>query len=69
MNPEEAARAFSDLGAREFVAMHWGTFRLTDEPLHEPPERLRAEWRLAHRAAPRLALIHERDTARMTIPV
>jgi L-ascorbate metabolism protein UlaG (beta-lactamase superfamily) len=44
MNPEEAARAFSDLGAREFVAMHWGTFRLTDEPLDEPPERLRAEW-------------------------
>jgi hypothetical protein len=22
--------------------MHWGTFKLTDEPLGEPPERLRA---------------------------
>lgn len=44
MNPEEAVRACSDLGARHFVAMHWGTFQLTDEPLAEPPLRLRAEW-------------------------
>jgi len=45
INPEEAVRAFGDLGAREFVAMHWGTFQLTDEPLDEPPARLSAEWR------------------------
>jgi L-ascorbate metabolism protein UlaG (beta-lactamase superfamily) len=45
MNPEEAARAFTDLGARNFVAMHWGTFKLTDEPLDEPPARLADEWR------------------------
>ncbi len=44
MNPEEALRAFEDLNAHNFVAMHWGTFRLTDEPLGEPPERLRAAW-------------------------
>ena len=44
LNPEEAVRAFRDLGAREFVAMHWGTFQLTDEPLDEPPARLEAEW-------------------------
>lgn len=44
MNPEEAVRAFSDLGAREFVAMHWGTFQLTDEPMDEPPARLEHEW-------------------------
>lgn len=42
MGPEEAGRAFELLGARRFVAMHWGTFRLTDEPLGEPPERARA---------------------------
>jgi len=44
MNPEQAMRAFVDLGARTFVAMHWGTFKLTDEPLDEPPQRLRADW-------------------------
>lgn len=44
MNPEEATQAFLDLGARQLVAMHWGTFKLTDEPLDEPPARLAAEW-------------------------
>lgn len=44
MNPEEAVQAFGDLGARTFVAMHWGTFKLTDEPLDEPPQRLHREW-------------------------
>ncbi|WP_163990259.1 MBL fold metallo-hydrolase [Pyxidicoccus caerfyrddinensis] len=44
MNPEEAAQAFEDLGATRFLAMHWGTFKLTDEPLDEPPRRLDTEW-------------------------
>lgn len=44
MGPEEAGRAWEMLGAKHFVAMHWGTFKLTDEPLGEPPERLRAWW-------------------------
>lgn len=43
VNPEQAAQAFEDLGARTLVAMHWGTFRQTDEPLDEPPRRLEAE--------------------------
>ena len=43
MNPEQAVRAFEDLGARTLVAMHWGTFKLSDEPLDEPPRRLEAE--------------------------
>ncbi len=45
MNPEQAVQAFVDLGARDFLAMHWGTFKLTDEPLDEPPQRAVAEWR------------------------
>ena len=45
MNPEEAVRAYGDLGGRgAFVAMHWGTFRLTDEDPLEPPVRVRAAW-------------------------
>lgn len=41
MCPEEAGQAFLDLKARHLVAMHWGTFKLTDERLAEPPLRLR----------------------------
>ena len=54
LNPEQAVQAFVALGARQFVAMHWGTFKLTDEPLDEPPQRLRAEW--ARRGLPEAAL-------------
>ncbi|HYO54455.1 MBL fold metallo-hydrolase [Archangium sp.] len=44
MNPEEAVRAYEALGAQRFLAMHWGTFKFTDEPLDKPPQRLEAEW-------------------------
>jgi N-acyl-phosphatidylethanolamine-hydrolysing phospholipase D len=37
MNPQEAVQAFLDSRCRRAVAMHWGTFRLTDEPMGEPP--------------------------------
>jgi N-acyl-phosphatidylethanolamine-hydrolysing phospholipase D len=40
MNPEEAVRVFQEVGCRRALAMHWGTFRLTDEPMSEPPLRL-----------------------------
>ncbi len=40
MNPEEAVQAFVELGARTLVPMHYGTFRLSYEPLEEPPQRL-----------------------------
>ncbi len=39
--PEEAVKIHQDIGARQSVAMHWGTFVLTDEPMDEPPRRLR----------------------------
>ena len=45
MGPEEAVKAFEILGAKTFCAMHWGTFKLTDEPLGEPPERVRSFFR------------------------
>ena len=47
MNPEEAVRAALDLEARRVVAMHFGTFDLSDEPLDEPPRRFLAEARRA----------------------
>jgi L-ascorbate metabolism protein UlaG (beta-lactamase superfamily) len=45
VDPIEAARGFEALGARNLLAMHWGTFRLTDEAVGEPPARLREYWR------------------------
>ncbi len=47
MGPEEAVEAARLLDARSLVAMHWGTFRLTDEPLAEPPELARAAFAAA----------------------
>lgn len=47
IGPEDAVRAHRLLGAKHFVAMHWGTFRLTDEPIGEPPVRARAAWEAA----------------------
>jgi len=41
MTPDEAVRAFHDLGAHTFVPMHYGTFDLADEPLGEPVRRLK----------------------------
>jgi L-ascorbate metabolism protein UlaG (beta-lactamase superfamily) len=45
MGPEEAGHAWELLGARNLLAMHWGTFKLTDEPVREPPERARRWFR------------------------
>lgn len=40
MNPEEALQAFHMLQAKTMVPMHYDTFPLGGEPLHEPAARL-----------------------------
>jgi L-ascorbate metabolism protein UlaG (beta-lactamase superfamily) len=40
LTPEEAWRVHEELGARLSVAIHFGTFQLTDEGIKEPLERL-----------------------------
>jgi len=42
-SPEEAVQAFLDTGAHLMIPMHYGTFKLGREPMHEPVERLAAE--------------------------
>jgi N-acyl-phosphatidylethanolamine-hydrolysing phospholipase D len=52
-DPSDAVAAYTELtrgsaGRRCLLAaMHWGTFKLSDEPIEEPPRRLRAEWQAA----------------------
>ena len=41
MGPDEAMRVFEDLGAKWFVPMHYGTFKLSFEDLDAPPRWLR----------------------------
>jgi N-acyl-phosphatidylethanolamine-hydrolysing phospholipase D len=42
LNPEEAVKAFTDLGAKYAFGIHWGTFKLTLEKMDEPPVRLKS---------------------------
>ena len=44
IDPEEAVKAFRILGAKQFIGMHWGTFKLSDEPLDEPMHVLPLIW-------------------------
>ncbi len=51
MNPEDALTAYRDLCIAHpdvpppsMLPIHWGTFRLTDEPVDEPPTRTLARW-------------------------
>src|ERR1700722_5180796 len=42
-NPADATRAFLDLNSRWMVPMHYGTFRLSHEPMDEPLQLLEQE--------------------------
>ena len=44
-NPADATRAFLDLKSRWMVPMHYGTFRLSHEPMDEPLQLLKSEAR------------------------
>ena len=40
MGPDEALKAFKELGAKWLIPMHYGTFKLSFEELDEPPRWL-----------------------------
>jgi L-ascorbate metabolism protein UlaG (beta-lactamase superfamily) len=43
INPRETVQAFRELNANRLMVVHWGTFRLGDEPVHFPPGDIRKE--------------------------
>ena len=52
LNPEDAIIAYRELARcgekyPPCLALHWGTFRMTDEPVEEPPVRFASRWREA----------------------
>ena len=51
VSPEEAVHAYEELCSAHpraeqplMLALHWGTFRLTEEPMDEPPQRAATHW-------------------------
>ena len=42
-SPEDAVAMHIDLKSKRSIGMHWGAFPLTDEPIEEPPERLKKD--------------------------
>ena len=43
LNPREAVQVFQDLNAKYAIGIHWGTFKLTLEPMQEPQKKLTEE--------------------------
>ena len=77
MNPEDAVRAYQDVRAgwhaspsddTALVPMHWGTFKLTDEPMGEPPIRTTAAWREAGLPQEALWLLAPGETRALRAP-
>jgi L-ascorbate metabolism protein UlaG (beta-lactamase superfamily) len=68
IGPEEAGDAFLALGARHLLAMHWGTFRLTDEAVGAPPTLLRAWWRARDLTDERLWVLDVGESRRLRSP-
>lgn len=60
-SPEDALQGFLDLHAERMIPMHYGTFRLSREPVGEPVERLMAAARLAN-VAEKICVLSEGQT-------
>ncbi len=61
-SPEDALQAFNDLGAATMIPMHYGTFRLSHEPMEEPVPRLLQSAK-AIGLAERVRVVREGETA------
>ena len=72
VDPEEAVQIYRDLVAPHagsalplLLGIHWGTFRLTEEPMDEPPRRALARWRAVGLDEDRLWIARFGETRRL----
>ncbi|UCF20332.1 MAG: MBL fold metallo-hydrolase [Gemmatimonadota bacterium] len=71
LNPEEAVQAFGKVSANGrrgkcvMVPVHFGTFKLSDEPMDEPPRRTREAWLRAGLPLENLWLLAHGETRRL----
>jgi N-acyl-phosphatidylethanolamine-hydrolysing phospholipase D len=65
---EGAGRAAVEGGGSVLVPIHWGTFKLTDEPMDEPPRRTRESWSAAGGDPARLWLLAHGETRQLQAP-
>lgn len=62
MNPEDAVRAHGDLGAKKSIAIHFGTWQLTDEPVDEPVRKLGEARELAGLSPEKFVVLDQGET-------
>src|SRR6478672_4498257 len=72
VDPEEAVQIYQDIVASHSAAplplmlsIHWGTFRLTDEAMDEPPKRTTERWRAVGLDDDRLWIARFGETRRL----
>jgi N-acyl-phosphatidylethanolamine-hydrolysing phospholipase D len=73
-DPDEAVEAFRALHAHRgmspravMLGVHWGTFRLTDEPILDPRRRVREAWKRAALPDENLWILAHGETRRLRI--
>ncbi len=64
INPSEAVQIHRDLQVKHSIAIHWGTFELTDEPLDAPPLALAKALRAASVPAENFAVLRHGQTVK-----
>ena len=65
VSPEDAVQIHRDLHARHSVAIHWGTFQLSDEPLDNPPRKLAQALAAAHIPSGQFFVMRHGETRRL----
>lgn len=64
IDPAEAIKIHRDLKASHSIAIHWGTFELTDEALDEPPALLAREMQQAGMPVKDFSVLRHGETRR-----